>query len=110
MNTARLGTALLATISWAMGYIAGRLMERRGHEVIDLCDRARGDIDEFLQLISPPAAYDWAVDGEAPRNVYAGDPDNPMDDDVPIGSFDTDLLAARAVEDHNRSLEGGDAR
>lgn len=31
----------------------------------------------------------------------------PHDDDVPIGQFDTDLLAARAVEDHNRSLEGG---
>lgn len=58
--------------------------------------------------------YPWRVGGKVPRNVYAVIADHPLgagvdQADVPIGSFDTDMLAARAVEDHNRSLEGGDA-
>lgn len=55
-----------------------------------------------------PELWPWRVGRRVPRNVYAGNPHSPSDEDVPIGSFDTDLLAARAVEDHNRSLEGGD--
>ena len=72
MNTARLGTALLAghvlvaAISWTMGYIAGRLMERRARSVIDLCDRVQGDVAEFIRLLTPPAPpYDWQRDGDA---------------------------------------------
>lgn len=56
-----------------------------------------------------PELWPWRAGRRVPRNVYCcTDPDRPSDEDVPIGSFDTDLLAARAVEDHNRSLEGGD--
>lgn len=44
--------------------------------------------------------------GDGPLTVVQANLE-PHDDDVPIGQFDTDLLAARAVEDHNRSLEGG---
>jgi hypothetical protein len=58
------GHVLVAAISWMMGYLAGRLMERRAREVIDLCDRVQGDVDEFIDLLTPAAPYDWAVGGE----------------------------------------------
>lgn len=77
MNTARVATAmfaghiLVASVAWTMGYLAGRLIERRNQDVIDLCDRVQGDVDEFIQLISPTRPYDWRLDGECvePRRV-----------------------------------------
>lgn len=56
-----------------------------------------------------PELWAWRLGRKIPRNIYCGDPDDPRDDDAYLGCMDTELLAARAVEDHNRALEGGDA-
>lgn len=56
---------LVATLGWVNGYIAGRLMERRTREVVDLCDRVQGDTDELLRLLLRPGPYDWASDPAA---------------------------------------------
>jgi hypothetical protein len=67
MNTARLGTALLAghilvaAISWTMGWITGRLTERRYHD-LDWCRPV--PVCDLVDLVEPAAAYDWQRDGE----------------------------------------------
>jgi hypothetical protein len=68
MNTPRLAAALLtghvvvASVAWICGWCAGRLSERRYHELADW--RTPVPCYELIDLADPPNAYDWQRDGE----------------------------------------------
>lgn len=55
---------------------------------------------ESLALAGRP----WRQGRRVPRNVYAQVSDDPADDDVIIGQFDSALLARDAVDAHNWRL------
>lgn len=57
------GHTLVASMAWATGYIAGRLSERRCHELLDW--RQPVSVCDIIDLVGPPGPYDWARDGEA---------------------------------------------
>lgn len=70
MNLTRTFSALLvthataATVAWLNGWLVGRYLERRNHELdssglLPLVDEIRlSDVDETA------SAYDWTIDGE----------------------------------------------
>lgn len=58
------------------------------------------DQDESTFLASRP----WRQGRKVPRNVYAQVSDDPSDDDVAIGSFDSEQLAFAAVNGHNAEV------
>lgn len=66
MNLGRAFAVLLAThtavamVAWTHGWIVGRLLARRSHEIDELFDPTRGDGD-FVDLAEPAPAYDWAT-------------------------------------------------
>lgn len=61
------------------------------------------------ERIAEPWLLPWRTGRRNGRAIYldVGEPD-PNDGSLFIGALDTVELAERAVEDHNRSLEGGD--
>lgn len=58
--------------------------------------------------IAEPWLAEWRVGRKVGRTIYAMVGPEPSDDDELIGVMDNRTVAARCVEDHNRSLEGGD--
>jgi hypothetical protein len=50
------------------------------------------------------ASRPWRQGRKVPRNVYAQVSDDPSDDDVIIGQFDSEWLAFAAVHGHNAEV------